>query len=297
MKLEKFQNLSEEQLKNAHLNVPAVFSETRDVSVTERSAVFKINTVGLDTFNSIVSPRGLDISYHDKFNVVKRGHGAEVGKALWKKMNPDKTEWTSKVQFANTLAADETFQLIQGDILRGASVGLISIMRQYFFQEAATEFEKEYADLGLKAPTGLQWFIAQSLLGEWSVVGSPSLPDAEIQRSIEGMSEETQMFVMNAYYAERFPKLIADVEALRSAAATSGQIDGRIEKMIDEKCQAIFNEMTKRGDGEKPLADKAGDGAKPSGAVISEKMAIKYLETRAKEIMEDRIDYLLGKKI
>lgn len=295
---EKDVDVSKENRGSVIVGRPEFEGCIREVSKKNNTAKFRINSVGMDDYMSIISPRGLGMSYHDKFPTVYRAHSrsAEVGKAQWKKMDGDKKEWISSVEFVGQLGA-ETLELIDAGVIRGASIGFQPLEYPLWDESGRMMFEKDYEDLKLKAPKKLQSYYRKTLLKEFSVLGSPSLPDAEVlDRSISGMSEDTQMWVMTQYFQQQFPALTRSLNEFTSQKFVT-------EKMLEDKFSEISKRIETIAGGIERMSGNpiAGDGVKPSGEItisseitISRAMLKKYNEYRAKQEFEKWVRYKKG---
>ncbi|HNB10349.1 MAG TPA: hypothetical protein PKU71_11555 [bacterium] len=248
------------------------FSRMADDKASDGEPVFIVNTPSVDGHRSVISPRGLDFSNkyyknnpiwvfdHDNRLVV----GQADGSGWIKYSKADKSEIKSKIRYASTDFPQEVRTLVVENILRMASIWFDPIV-QFFDQAARSEYEKDYADLGLKAPDYMNWYIKESGLLHNSIVAIGSNLDAYAQAR-GSYSPEMQRAIEFAIMQEVIPSLRADIAALRAELVTLRDNGAKnLTESIKEKEQAIADKVAdmeterKAGDGESPLcqSDKA----------------------------------------
>lgn len=222
--------------------------EVRSMSDKDKTVTAVINTARMDSFKSIVSPRGMDDkTIYAEFPVVKREHGSVVGRSMWRKSESDGTVWVAGTKFSDDRLGEETYSLVRDGFLNGASVGVAEIKEQHFGNSARQMFNEDYKDVGISAPEKMTWYIRDWTLGEYSHVGTPSNLDAKVLRAIDGMSEETQSFVIGSYLKSILPEINALIERARGDSGFD-DILKRIEKLETAKQSA--------GDGARPLGER-----------------------------------------
>lgn len=268
-------------------------SDVRDVNLEKRTVTAVINTAKIDTYRSVVSPRGMDRSYFDEFKTVKRGHTWEIGKSNW--LNPDRkdkmTEWSSMATISDTTMGRETLQLVQDEVLKGSSVGIRLITMHMWDETARKMYEEDYADVGYKATPEMDWYIREWVLGEWSIVGSPANDEAKISRAVSGMSQDTQDFVWGEWFKVRFPEMQREIESLKSNLV----VVGGIEKQFSDKFDAFKIEIEKRlgeGQGQREGTSVETKPLETAGqAILGAKEAARFVEKQ----IEAAVKYQLGK--
>jgi phage head maturation protease len=97
---------------------------------------------------------------------------------MWVKMpNPERSILRAGMKFTDaTQTARDTKALVADGILKGASIGFIP-KDSKFDNDAKKAFEADFADMGVKAPQNLEWYIPSCELCEWSIVSVPSNMD------------------------------------------------------------------------------------------------------------------------
>ncbi len=298
--MEKAIDLNELSVEDEILKLPETAEihgrgnvEIRDVSKLDRTAVFIFNTADIDEYDSVISPRGLDVEtyFRKTGGAVRRGHGAnsEIGKSLWEKQNNDKTQWMSKVKFADTERGNETMALaIDEDIVKFASVGIARKgVVEMFGEKARSAYEKDYADVGLKATSRMNWYIQRSQMLHYGLLSDPGNINAKLLRSVKGMSEDTQSWLYSAFLREQFPAVLLKLEALERSAELLKQTDLKLQELTNK-----ITELETRRDGEKPLAQK-----QPEEKIIriSPEEHAKFLEFKVRRAVQEQIDRKKGK--
>lgn len=242
------------------------FIRSEDDKASDGEPVFVVNTPSVDGHRSVISPRGLDFSVkyyrnnpiwvfdHDNRLVV----GQSDGSGWIKYTRADKSEIKSKPRYASTPFPQEVRTLVMENILRMASIWFEPIT-QFFDQTARSEYEKDYADLGLKAPDYMNWYIKEAGLLHNSIVAVGSNMDA-YARSRGNYSPEMQRAIEFAVMQEIIPSLRNDIAELRAEIITLRE--GGIKRMTEavkekenEIAEKVSNMETERkaGDGENPL--------------------------------------------
>lgn len=268
--------------------------EIRDVSKLERTAVFVFNTADVDEYDSVISPRGLDVeSYFRKTGgAVRRGHSSnsEIGKSLWEKMNPDKTQWLSRVKFADTERGQETMILaIEEDIIKFASVGLNRKgIVELFGNKAKIAYEEDYKDVGLRATPKMNWYIRSSVMQHYGVLSDPGNVNTKLLRSVSGMSEDTQMWLFGAFMKEQFPSIMARLENIERGQESINGLDVKLQGALDKITEIEKTKTEEHRDGAKPLV--------PEKIIkITRDEYAKFLEYKVKRGIQRQIDFKKGK--
>lgn len=157
----------------------AAVAETSEVG--ERSDVSIISTDSVDRQGEVVLAPGVDPSHYLKNPVVCWNHQYEippVGQCLWLKHFNDKIK--AKTLYASTEFGQEIFTLTQEGILKGKSIGFITL-------EVRDPLPDE---LSLRPEWKGVTIISKSLLLEFSCCGIPMNQDALVEMVSKGMTSE-----------------------------------------------------------------------------------------------------------
>ena len=149
-------------------------TEINELLPGERAAVFIITTHSVDRDGEVIVPKGLDLAAYNRNRVVLAMHDQAswpIGRAQWIKATNGGRQLRSKVQFAETEAGEEIWQLVKADIARGASIGMIPDVSKAGPPTQAERRERP------------DWAQAKRIyrkgeLVEWSIVPVPANPDA-----------------------------------------------------------------------------------------------------------------------
>lgn len=292
--IEKAKGLTEDQLRCA--NMPGrVIVEVREVDIPARKVTAVINTAKVDTYRSVVSPRGLDDSYFKDWRLIKRGHQWEIGLSDWLNSNKNKTEWVSRAGLSKTVIADETLVLVDDGVLKGASVGIRSIEQHAFDETARSLYEEDYSDVGYKATPEMDWYIRKWTLGEWSIVGSPSNDEAKIARAVSGMSQDTQDYVWGEWFRVSFPAMqlrLGELQAKIESREDFAELEKRFTEKFDTLSALIETKLTER-------QTATGDNPKPTELSEDRGQSVVLGMKEARRILDDQLrkslNYQLGK--
>lgn len=167
-----------------------IVGKTVEVDERERTVTSIITTDRVDSDKEIVVPKGLDLKRHNKNPVVFFMHDAKVvvGKSLWKKLISNDREMLSKTQFAELDFADEVYQLVKGDFIRGWSVGM----------DPATAQVRDVTEKDCRRRpdwTGARSMVVKAELLEYSVATIPANPDALNRAHDEGLIKFTKQYL------------------------------------------------------------------------------------------------------
>ncbi|KKL89162.1 hypothetical protein LCGC14_1917430 [marine sediment metagenome] len=115
------------QAKNDVIATPIV-RKAIDVDDEGRAVTGVITSEIVDRDGEVVMVKGLDVEQFNKNPVVLFMHDAKavIGRSIWLKAQRRQgvNRILAKTKFADTDIANEVFELIKGDFLRGFSIGL-----------------------------------------------------------------------------------------------------------------------------------------------------------------------------
>lgn len=203
-----------------------IFQKQLGVDEDSRSATMLISREVVDRDRELVRLRGIDLEGFRKNPVVLFLHdpAALIGKAESVKVRrrDGRNEMIGKVLFAETELAEEVFQLVKGDFIRGASLALNNrTLKIRAVTPADVRKQPELADADR--------IIEEGELIEFSIVTIPANQDALASAVSKGIVKHTRPFLEEILRRTRFVQKaatfverVAPHEAARTVARVGG---------------------------------------------------------------------------
>jgi phage head maturation protease len=116
--------MSEKNREQELSRIRDIVSAKREINENERTITHYINTLSIDTYDSVIIPQGMDDKRFEKNPVVPWAHDTRmpsVARSMWRQI--DDTGILAKTQFYDSQFADEIWGMYKRDFLRGWSIG------------------------------------------------------------------------------------------------------------------------------------------------------------------------------